>query len=68
LSTLQRVFKWAVAAQKFIASVGGLINTNDEIVGNAVESVVLGEYYSGYNWVLKGEGAKTNGYINLLMR
>ena len=67
-SLLQRVYKYAKAAQKVYAVVASFINTNDDMIGNAVESVTVGEYYTGYNWVLKGEGGRTNGYINLLMR
>jgi hypothetical protein len=67
-SFLQRIYKYAVAAQKIYAVVASFINTNDDMIGNAAESVTIGEYYTGYNWVLKGDGGRTNGYINLLMR
>jgi hypothetical protein len=67
-SLSQRLYKYALAAQKIYAVVASFINTNDDMIGNAVESATTGEYYTGYNWVLKGEGGRTNGFINLLMR
>jgi hypothetical protein len=47
--------------------VTSFIKTNDELVGNAVEDRVVGTYYPGYNWFVKGEGNATNGWINLVM-
>jgi len=67
-STLQRVYKYALAAQKIYAVVASFINSNDDLIGNAVESATTGEYYTGYNWVLKGENGRTNGSINIQMR
>jgi len=43
------------------------IKSNDELVGNAVEDDIVGAYYSGYNWFVKGENNITNGWINLVM-
>ena len=67
-NTLGRWFKRADAAQKIWNTIVSLIQTNDEIVGNAVEDVVVGAYYPGYNWFVKGEHTITNGWINLVMR
>lgn len=60
-----RVFKRANAFQKLWAALASLINTNDEIVGNAVEDDVVGTFYPGYNWIVKGQNNVTNGWVNL---
>jgi hypothetical protein len=65
---IQKVWKRASVLQKLIKAIASVINTNDELVGNAVESAVVGITYPGANWVVKGEANKTNGWINLIMR
>jgi hypothetical protein len=67
-STGQKAFKAAPALQKLLSAVASLFNTNDELVGNAVEDVVAGAYYPGYNWIVKGENNVTNGWIELEMK
>ncbi len=68
LSTGQKTFKFAQAFQKLFSALASLINTNDELVGNAVEDAVVGVTYPGYNWIVKGENNVTNGWINLEMK
>ena len=63
-----KVYKRANAFQKLWAAIASLINTNDEIVGNAVEDAVVGISYPGYNWIVKGSNNVTNGWINLQMK
>src|SRR5436309_11333049 len=67
-SSAQKTFKRASAFQKLWAALASLINTNDELVGNAVEDVVVGISYPGYNWVVKGQNNATNGWITLTMK
>jgi hypothetical protein len=67
-SNLQRWWRRANALQKIIKAIASVIVTNDELVGNAVESSVAGVSYPGANWVVKGENNKTNGWMNLVMR
>ena len=67
-SSLQMIWKMANALQKLIKALASLLNSNDELVGNAVESSVVGVSYPGANWVVKGDGNKTNGWINLVMK
>ena len=67
-STGQKTFKFAQAFQKLLSALASLINTNDELVGNAVEDAVVGATYPGYNWIVKGENNVTNGWINLEMK
>jgi len=48
--------------------VSSLIMTNDELVGNAVQDVIVGEFHTGFNWIVKGNNNVTNGWINLEMK
>jgi hypothetical protein len=44
------------------------ITTQDDLVGNAIEDVVAGQFFPGANWVVKGENTISNGAIRLEMR
>ena len=61
-------FKAAASIIKIFSTVGSLINTNDELVGNAVADSIAGEYHSGFNWIVKGPNNGTNGWIKLELR
>ena len=61
-------WKFATAAQGLYSAVASLINTNDELVGNAIQDSVAGEYHPGSNWIVKGPSNETNGWIKLEMR
>src|SRR5947209_5601067 len=63
-----KYWKLAQALQKLWSALASLINTNDELVGNAVQDAVVGEYYAGFNWIVKGEDNVTNGWIKLELR
>ena len=64
-STLVKLFTRASAFQKLWSAVASVFNTNDELVGNAVEDAVVGTTYPGYNWIVKGENTITNGWLKL---
>jgi hypothetical protein len=66
--SLQKIWKRANAIQRILKALASLIKTNDELVGNAVESSVVGESYPNGNWIIKGDGNKTNGWIKLVMK
>lgn len=69
--TTSGIIKWvkrANALQKILQAVYSFITTQDDLIGNAIEDVVVGQFYAGANWVLKGESDKTNGWIKLEMR
>jgi hypothetical protein len=66
-TTLSRRSEGANALQ-IIKAIASVITTNDELVGNAVESSVVGVYYPGANWVVKGDNNLTNGWLNLVVR
>lgn len=67
-SGIIRVIKGARSLQKLLTLVTHLINTNDEMVGNAIEDAVAGISYPGANWIVKGENNVTNGWLKLEMR
>ncbi|MEO8199841.1 MAG: hypothetical protein ABI679_04895 [Gemmatimonadota bacterium] len=54
--------------QKLLQKIAGVIKTNDEMVGNAIEDSVVGQYYGGANWIVKGEYGTTTGWIKLIMK
>jgi hypothetical protein len=61
-------FKAAAALLKLWSAATSLIKTNDDLIGNAVEDDVVGLQYPGYNWIVKGRNAVTNGWVNLVIR
>jgi len=63
-----KLFKRATAIQKLWAAIASFINTNDELVGTAVEDAVVGLSYPGYNWIVKGQNNATNGWLTLAMK
>jgi hypothetical protein len=66
--TMQRLWKFARAFLRLIEEAASLINTNDELVGNAVQDSIAVEFHEGFNWIVKGEGNVTNGWVKLEMR
>ena len=63
-----KAYHYARGARSLWDAVISFIKTNDELVGNAVEDQVVGTFYPGYNWFVKGDNGVTNGWINLVMR
>jgi hypothetical protein len=63
-----KIFKKANAIQRIIKALASVIKTNDELIGNAVESTVVGQVYPNANWVIKGDGNKTSGWVRLVMK
>jgi hypothetical protein len=66
-SSIGRIIKRANALQKILRSVYSFITTQDDLIGNAIEDVVVGQFFSGANWIIRGEGNVTNGWIKLRM-
>lgn len=67
-SGIGKYVKRANALQKILSAVYSFITTQDDLIGNAIEDVVVGQFFAGANWVVKGEGNKTNGWLKLEMR
>jgi hypothetical protein len=68
LLNLTKLFKRATMLQQLFTSTASLINSNDEVVGNAIEDIVAGQTWPGSNWIVKGGSNITNGGIKLEMR
>jgi len=66
-SSIGRIIKRANALQKILRAAYSFITTQDDLIGNAIEDVVVGQFISGANWIIKGEGNVTNGWIKLRM-
>ncbi len=62
-----KAFKYGRAAYSIWQALASFFKSNDELVGNAVEDDIVGQFYPGYNWFVKGENNITNGWINLAM-
>ena len=67
-TTIVKYVKRANALQKILAAAYSFITTQDDLIGNAIEDVVVGVSYPGANWIVKGESNVTNGWIKLEMR
>jgi hypothetical protein len=68
LSTLARIYKRANALQRILKAAYSWITSQDDLIGNAIEDTVVGEFHSGFNWVVRGENNVTNGWLKLQMR
>ncbi|MGH2627479.1 MAG: hypothetical protein ACRDHY_12615, partial [Anaerolineales bacterium] len=66
-SAIQRAFKYAKVAENVWEALASFFKSNDELVGNAVQDVIVGQFYPGFNWFVKGANSVTNGWINLVM-
>jgi hypothetical protein len=67
-TTLIKWVKRANALQKILSQAYSFITTQDDLIGNGIEDVVVGQAYPGANWIIKGENNVTNGWIKLEMR
>jgi len=63
--SLGKAYKAARAGWKILKSFWSWITTQDDLVGNAVEDVVAGEFQPGANWIIKSNGGITKGAIKL---
>jgi len=64
---LRSVFRYAPAAYSVWQALAHWLRSNDELIGNAVEDVIVGQFYPGYNWFVKGDNTITNGWVNLVI-
>jgi hypothetical protein len=67
-SALGRTFKRANALQKILRAAYSWLTSQDDLIGNAIEDIVLCEFHSGSNWIVRGDGNVTNGWLKLQMR
>jgi hypothetical protein len=66
-TVVKKYFGYAQSAYNIFQALASLIKTNDELVGNAVEDRVVGSFYPGFNWFIKGDDNITKGWINLAL-
>jgi hypothetical protein len=66
-SAVQKAYKYAKVVENVWEALASFFKSNDELVGNAVQDVIVGQFYPGFNWFVKGENTITNGWINLVM-
>lgn len=66
-TAVRRAYKYARVAYNVWESLAYWFKSNDELVGNAVQDVIVGSFYPGYNWFVKGDNVITYGWINLVM-
>jgi hypothetical protein len=66
--TLTKYVKRANALQKILRAAYSFITTQDDLIGNAIEDVVVGQFVAGANWFVKGDNNVTNGWLKLEMR
>ncbi|MDP3909216.1 MAG: hypothetical protein Q8Q14_02400 [Gemmatimonadales bacterium] len=66
-TVVRKYFGYAKVAYNVFQRLASWIKSNDELIGNAVEDRIVGAFYPGYNWFIKGEYTITYGWINLVM-
>lgn len=67
-SGVNKYWGFAKAGYNVWQRLASFFKSNDELVGNAVADDVVGAFYPGYNWFVKGENNITNGWINLELK
>lgn len=67
-TALTRYWNRATAFQKVFQAIWSILVTKDEMIGNAVQDAVAGEFKPGANWIVKGEDLITYGALKLVMR
>jgi len=67
-SGIVKLVKRANALQKILSAAYSFLTSQDDLIGNAIEDVVVGQFFTGANWVIKGESNRTNGWLKLEMR
>jgi hypothetical protein len=65
---LTKLVKRANALQKILRAAYSFITSQDDLIGNAIEDVVVHESHTGFNWIVRGESNVTNGWLKLQMR
>ena len=63
-----KTFRKAQTLINIFKALWSAIQSQDDLVGTAIEDSVAREYYSGANWIIKGENTVTQGALKLEMR
>jgi hypothetical protein len=67
-SYLSKSFRRANALQRILRAAYSWLTSQDDLIGNAIEDIVVNEYHSGANWIVRGDDNVTNGWLKLQMR
>ncbi|HEY7686881.1 MAG TPA: hypothetical protein VH833_12325 [Gemmatimonadales bacterium] len=63
-----KYYKAANVLRNLWTLLASFIKTNDELIGTAIEDDVVGAFYPGFGWIVKGQNNITHGWLNLEMR
>ncbi len=63
-----KYYKAAKVLRDIFALLASFIKTNDDLIGTAIEDQVIGTFYPGFNWIVKGQNNVTHGWLSLEMR
>lgn len=67
-TSVGKLYKAAKVLRNLWTLVASFIKTNDELIGTAIEDDVVGAFYPGFTWIVKGKNNITHGWLNLEMR
>lgn len=66
--SIPNVVKAGNAVYNFIAAAASFITSKDDLVGTSLEDSVVGQYFTDANWIIRGPGNSTKGYMKLVMK
>ena len=66
-TVFRKYYAYARTGYNIWKALAAFFKSNDELVGTAVDDDIVGAFYPGYNWFVKGDNNITNGWINLVM-
>ena len=66
--TSTKYYKAARIIHNIWTLIASFIKTNDDLIGTAIEDKVVGTFYPGFNWIVKGQNNITHGWLGLEMR
>jgi hypothetical protein len=66
--TSLKFYKAAKIIHNIWTLIASFIKTNDDLIGTAIEDKVVGTFYPGFNWIVRGQNNITHGWLGLEMR
>jgi hypothetical protein len=66
--SIVKYYRAAKVVRNLWTLIASFIKTNDDLIGTAVEDAVVGSFYPGFNWIVKGQNNITHGWLDLEMR
>lgn len=63
-----KFYKNATVLRNLWTLLASFIKTNDDLIGTGIEDAVVGSFYPGFNWIVKGANNITHGWLDLEMR